>query len=283
VDTLSNQAELVFPTSGTAVISISAVNECGNAVNNRNIFVRQPPAVELGSDTTICGDAEFNFESPTGPNYTYNWSENGTSVSNQPAHTLFADSTITLRLRVTSFGNLACETIDSITVFVEEPDSGKVNIIEICEGEEALLKPDTTADNYIWNTNDITQEISTSDTGWYYVTMYFNNEICPLIDSFQVKIKVCYQPLILVNVFSPNGDGKNDDWVAKQTYAYEEFSLEIYNRWGQKVHESIDPYFKWNGTNLNGDAVTDGTYFYIARLKHFENTDEQKGTVTLLR
>ena len=283
VDTLSNQAELVFPTSGTAVISISAVNECGNAVNNRNIFVRQPPEVELGSDTTICGDAEFYFESPTGPNYTFNWSENGTTVSNQSTHTLVADSTVTLRLRVTNFGSLACETIDSLTVFVEEPDSGKVNLIEICEGEEALLVPDTTADSYIWNTNELTQEITASDTGWYYVTMFFNNEICPLVDSFQVKIKVCFQPLILVNVFSPNGDGKNDDWVAKQTYAYDEFSLEIYNRWGQKVHESIDPFFKWDGTNLNGNEVPDGTYFYIARLKHFENSDEQKGTVTLLR
>jgi gliding motility-associated-like protein len=283
VDTLSNQAELAFPTSGTAVISISAVNECGNAVNDRNVFVRQPPQVELGNDTTICGDAEFLFESPTGPNYTYNWAENGNTVSNQSTHTLIADTTITLRLRVTNYGSLACETIDSITVNVEKPDSGIVRLFEICEGESVVLKPDTTADTYTWNTGDITSEINAQDTGWYYVTMYFNNEICPLVDSFQVKIKVCYQPLILVNVYSPNGDGTNDDWVAKQTYQYEEFSLVIFNRWGQKVFESTDPFFKWDGTNLNGNDVPDGTYFYIARLKHFENSDEQKGTVTLLR
>jgi gliding motility-associated-like protein len=89
--------------------------------------------------------------------------------------------------------------------------------------------------------------------------------------------------LILVNVFSPNGDGKNDLWVAKQTFQYEEFSMVIYNRWGQKVFESNDPFFEWDGTNLNGNEVPDGTYFYIARLNHFENSDEQKGTVTLLR
>jgi hypothetical protein len=49
------------------------------------------------------------------------------------------------------------------------------------------------------------------------------------------------------------------------------------------MYETNDPFFAWDGTTDGGEKATDGTYFYVARLKHFENSGEFKGTVTLLR
>jgi gliding motility-associated-like protein len=69
----------------------------------------------------------------------------------------------------------------------------------------------------------------------------------------------------------------------KQTFKYEEFSIVIYNRWGISVFRSEDPFFAWDGTVNGNDNAPDGTYFYVAQLKHFENAEEIKGTVTLLR
>lgn len=282
-DTLGNQAQFYFPNSGTTTISIFAVNECGTANATKNIFVREPPEIELGPDTSFCNEAELQLLSPTGPNYTYTWTIQGEQVSNASQYTLNTDTTVTIRLRTTNFGSLACESLDSLTINIEIPAPANIDTISICEGDFAQLNADTIADSYLWSTGDILPSIAVSDTGWYYLQRNYLSELCPKIDSFYVSIKVCFQPLILVNVFSPNGDGKNDTWIAKQTYDYEEFSMVIYNRWGQLVFESDNPFFAWDGNDLNGNALPDGTYFYIARLKDLENTDEQKGTVTIIK
>ena len=63
------------------------------------------------------------------------------------------------------------------------------------------------------------------------------------LDSFLLNVQVCYQDLILPNVFSPNGDGVNDFFKAGQTFAYDKFDIVIFNRWGNKVFESINPFF----------------------------------------
>ena len=282
VDSLNNNSFLYFSQSGTAVITMSTVNECGNRNSTRNIQVRNPPLVEVSNDTTICFDQSVTINTNTGANYVYYWSEDGSVISNQRELNVTPDSTTTYLIRVTNFQNLACESLDSITVTVEYPDTGKVYELSICEGDEVELKPDTTADFYLWSNGSFTQSITVSDSGWYYLILKYNSEVCEVVDSFHVKLKPCFQPLILPNVFSPNGDSFNDFFKAGQTFTYDEFSIDIWNRWGIKVYESVNPYFEWNGEDLNGNKLTDGTYFYVAKLKHLENDDLQKGSVTII-
>lgn len=68
------------------------------------------------------------------------------------------------------------------------------------------------------------------------------------------------------NVFSPNGDGKNDLlWLPSFEHdkCYDVINVEIYNRWGIKVFESEDPLFEWDGTDLDGAKCNPGTYYMI--------------------
>lgn len=282
VDSLSNNAILYFSEPGTTVIQMSTVNECGNRNSERNITVRQPPILETVNDTTICIDESVLLSTSEGNNYNYFWTEDQELISEERELVVNPDSTTTYYLRVTNFGSLACESLDSVTVEVAFPDTGKVIELDICEGEEALLNPDTLAAAYLWNTGQTEPFISVSDSGWYFVNLFFDEAVCSTVDSFYVKVKPCFQPLILPNVFSPNGDGFNDAFTAKQTFTYEEFSIVIYNRWGMKVYESVNPYFEWNGNDMNGNKLPDGTYFFIASLKHIEEEDLQKGSLTLL-
>lgn len=87
------------------------------------------------------------------------------------------------------------------------------------------------------------------------------------------------------NVFSPNGDGKNDTYKMGGDFSkcYDVLNIEIYDRWGKKVYEADDPLFEWNGTNLKGKELPTGTYYVI--LQGFfgsENVTEQF-PVTLFR
>ncbi|MES2590186.1 MAG: gliding motility-associated C-terminal domain-containing protein [Bacteroidota bacterium] len=68
--------------------------------------------------------------------------------------------------------------------------------------------------------------------------------------------------------YSPNGDGTNDLFVIRGVNKYPKNSIEIFNRWGDKVYEA-SPYINlWDGTtkmgiSVGGDNLPVGTYFYV--------------------
>jgi gliding motility-associated-like protein len=72
------------------------------------------------------------------------------------------------------------------------------------------------------------------------------------------------------NVFSPNGDGTNDVYTLNlesgvQDPCYDVMDINIYNRWGQKVYNSNDVNFEWNGKLKNGKDCGEGSYLVIIK------------------
>ena len=72
-------------------------------------------------------------------------------------------------------------------------------------------------------------------------------------------------------VFTPNGDGVNDNFFIKDIEKYPNNTLEIFNRWGDKVF-TANPYTNtWDGKsekglNIGNDVLPVGTYFYVLNL-----------------
>jgi len=67
----------------------------------------------------------------------------------------------------------------------------------------------------------------------------------------------------LPNVVTFNGDGVNDFFKAIRVKHIKDIELYIYNRWGQLVYETKDPYFNWDGTVIQTKLpCSEGTYFY---------------------
>ncbi len=67
----------------------------------------------------------------------------------------------------------------------------------------------------------------------------------------------------LPNVVTFNGDGINDFFKAIKVKYVKDIDLKIFNRWGQLLFETTDPYFKWDGIiKMTNQRCTDGTYFY---------------------
>jgi gliding motility-associated-like protein len=84
--------------------------------------------------------------------------------------------------------------------------------------------------------------------------------------SDRVDIKI--SPLVLIKAFTPNGDTKNDYFDLGARNA-EKISIKIYNSTGILVFES-ENYQEtdgWDGKNMNGVEVPEGTYFYVADIK----------------
>ncbi|RPD45254.1 gliding motility-associated C-terminal domain-containing protein [Hymenobacter sediminis] len=88
---------------------------------------------------------------------------------------------------------------------------------------------------------------------------------------------------LLPNIFTPNGDGKNDTFRPKVFSPIERTVVKIYNRWGTKVYESDkDPLINWSGGNTNaeigsGTRVSEGMYFYQAEVE-FKDINRTKRT-----
>ncbi|TPE45464.1 ice-binding family protein [Pontibacter mangrovi] len=81
------------------------------------------------------------------------------------------------------------------------------------------------------------------------------------------------------NVFSPNGDGTHDLWEISNIENYADNEVTIINRWGNEVYHSKSYKNNWSGDNLS-----EGTYFYVVRVKLCDGQDKlYKGYVMLVR
>ena len=70
----------------------------------------------------------------------------------------------------------------------------------------------------------------------------------------------------LPNAFTPNGDNQNDLFVPYPYCFVAQVDFKVRNRWGQIVFETEDPKLNWNGENLRGEQLADGTYYYTCRI-----------------
>lgn len=66
----------------------------------------------------------------------------------------------------------------------------------------------------------------------------------------------------LPNAFTPNGDGQNDLFKPYPYCFVDRIDLKIFNRWGQLVFETQNPDILWDGKDLSGTVLTEGTYYY---------------------
>jgi gliding motility-associated-like protein len=107
--------------------------------------------------------------------------------------------------------------------------------------------------------NDVDLRYTFDQTGEYKVKLIATSNTCEYIDSLDVR--VLESLLEAPNVFTPNGDGINDEWrVAYKSI--ESYQCIIQNRWGRTVFKSNDPGKGWDGT-IGGRPAAEGTYYYV--------------------
>lgn len=118
--------------------------------------------------------------------------------------------------------------------------------------------------------------INGNDTIAY--TQEYWDEIGPM------RVTISESKLEMPNAFSPNGDGINDIYKAKDGYqSIIEFHAYIFNRWGQKLYEWDDPAGGWDG-KYNEKDVKQGVYFVLVKAKGADGrTFNIRRDVNLLR
>lgn len=120
-----------------------------------------------------------------------------------------------------------------------------------------------------------------SEPAAYRVVCIVTGTECPCetctIDSTEITVNISVSDLQVPNVFTPNGDGLNDEFRV-QYRSLAEFHCWVYNRWGKLVYEWTDPAKGWDGT-INGRPAAEGAYFYVIRARGTD-ADPKQGYTT---
>ena len=140
---------------------------------------------------------------------------------------------------------------------LESPTHGDLDELAIGQFEFLPANSLTTQDEFIY---EICYENCPAICGATTIVFQFQRPIVevPSIDEN-----------LIPNTITPNGDGLNDQLVFPQLLdplAFPDNELLVFNRWGDEVFISKSYDNTWSGTDGNGNALTEGTYYYILRL-----------------
>ncbi|MCI5057386.1 MAG: gliding motility-associated C-terminal domain-containing protein, partial [Flavobacteriales bacterium] len=103
--------------------------------------------------------------------------------------------------------------------------------------------------------------------------------ICKMMEVLEVS------SIFIPNGFTPNGDGINDEFGAVgRGISAEDFSFQIFNRWGDLLFTSTKLNDHWDG-RFNGTLVQDGIYSYklVYRLEDNKRIQTEVGEVYMLK
>ncbi len=133
------------------------------------------------------------------------------------------------------------------TDLVEECTNDSIPLMVVVEGGTGNL-------SYVWS-NGVVGPIGSAQgeyDAYYHVTV---TDECGNTGVGSVFVNVLCD-FIIPNVFTPNGDGKNDRWVIRGIQASKN-TVRVFDRWGGEVFSAHNYANNWNATGLS-----DGTYFY---------------------
>ncbi len=221
--------------------------------------------------------------------YTYNWSSPG-GTSNTLSNLAPGIYTVTVS------DSKACQGIATITITAQSAVSAgfSTNPSPTALVNDTVHFTDQSVGptKWSWNFQDPSSLQKDSSAlqnpvhvfdkpGYYCVLLTVSNGTC--MDTVSHCLRVTSKDSIFVpNVFSPNGDGKNDQFYFTTT-GIETLNYSIYDRWGLLLFDgSINT--RWDGRTKSGASVPDGTYYYIYKAQSYDGKSYKgSGFVELIR
>ncbi|HLF63280.1 MAG TPA: gliding motility-associated C-terminal domain-containing protein, partial [Saprospiraceae bacterium] len=268
-------SEFVVSQAGT--YSLTETNHCGSGVDTIVIsYEAGPEAFDLGEDVVLCsGDSILLIAPATTDLITWQDGSHGASI--------VADQEQVYSLQIANDCGVSRDE-----VFVSfDPDVPVVDLkpsLSICPDQSVTLDVTQTFDaNYLWNTGSTLPTIIITQPDVYAVTVFTD---C-YIETDDILIEAdddCEYEIFIPNVFSPNGDGVNDEWmVLLDDLNVIGIECRIFDRWGDLVYKDDATPISWSG-EFNGKLMMPGVYVYVLTLESVSGEERiMSGDLTLIR
>lgn len=245
-------------------------------VDTINVDLYDPINVFLGNDTIICylGSLLLDATQPLKSDANYMWQD----FSTNSTYTVIYEGQYWVVV-----SNLCTQQSDTINIEeLMHPTINLGNDTTLCINNSIIL--DATIPwgiHYQWENGTSSANRLITSEGVYWVVA--SNPCVSVSDTITIKFDNCEPMLLIPNVFTPNGDGINDFFLAGAIQNISQLNILIFNRWGEKIFESNNPHFEWDGKYKNQNCP-EAVYFWVVKyIDIYGNNHEAIGTVTLFR
>ena len=271
------------PGTYTIMLIATDLTTCiGRDTMKTDVVIPNPPVLSVNTtDTTVCYGDSVQLAITNNPTYQYFWSPpsglSSTTIANPYA---FPNSTTNYTVTVTDTNNctvqknltVAVVNLDKTISFVNESD---------CEGKMKIKFWNKTLSakslyNWAFGDGSTAQTKGTSTEHEYKEPGTYTVHLATIASngcSFDDTLTFTLEKVFIPNLVTPNGDGQNDVYEIKGNS--DNWTFEVYNRWGKLLYKNSNYHNEWSGEELS-----DGVYYYL-----IISPDEKhcKGWVQILR
>jgi gliding motility-associated-like protein len=251
-----------------------------------------PPTVfKTPPDAATCAGTPVLLNGNNDPSMLYDWSP-ASSLNNPSAPSPLASPDQTTDFNVIITDPRCQQYYSSFNVHVDVNPTpiviaARSNDID-CSNLTSQLSA-AGASSYSWlpgtNLSDasIAAPVARLSSTTQFIVQGTSSNGCSAYDSVTVVVtKTGENAFAVPNAFTPNGDNINDCFGIRSwgNVILQDFT--IYNRWGQKIFETKNPFACWDGT-FQGEKQPVGGYVYVIKASSFCGDIIRKGNLLLIR
>ncbi|MEO7215377.1 PKD domain-containing protein [Mucilaginibacter sp.] len=255
-------------------------------VTGQDITVKANPVISLSQIGTVCREATPIQIAVNKNGFAGTGVFSGKGVSATGLFSPAAAGVGTFTITYTFTAQNGCDFSASQDIVVNPtPTVNAGGNTGLLEGGTVLIKAQASGKNlsYKWTPaigldhDDVLNPVCSAIDDISYTLTVTSSDGCQASDEIFVKV---LKKLGVINTFTPNGDGFNDTWTIKYLESYPGNTVDVYNRYGEKVYSSTGYGIPWDGT-YKGANLPSGTYYYIINPKNGRKV--VSGSVTIIR
>jgi gliding motility-associated-like protein len=292
----------IFNTPGTntmtlvAVDSFSATVFCDDTISF-NFFVHDYPALAYTADSIVCEDIPFVFTNQTtvstNETLSYTWESGGATIGTNEDLSYTMNTPGSYQITMTSTSSFGCETDTVFNLDVKQTPVEPVLSVTTpdCPGDPIFLtataEPFSTIswvgpNNFSSDQFTVTMPIMPNGMGAYVA--FVVSEFGCISDTSSIVASIAnigsLNDFDFPNVITANGDNTNDILDIKTYFSScDEYTLYIFNRWGQLIFEQGQDTDQFQGKDMKGNEISDGVLFYKLLFQNYEKS----GYIHLIR
>lgn len=275
------------------IYTVTATDPSNGCTASDDVFINANgvPVLSIVSGDNPCPDVakgyiNTNVSGGVEP-YTYLWSNGATTTSLNGLHGGTYNVTVTdangcslsQTIQIIEGDSLSITNLTSVQI----PLGETIQLNPIVNGASAPL-------SYSWNPavylscSNCSNPIVNTVNSISYGLLVVDTNGCVAESQVSIIIVPDYQ-IYVPSAFTPNNDGTNDVFeIFGNKKLWKELSMTIFNRWGEKVFESSDSKFAWDGT-FHGVLQNPQIYVYQLRITFIDGyaMPLQKGSISLIR
>ncbi len=301
-DSLTGSSITVVPPS-TMTYSVVISDGCSSDTAFIPVTVYPLPAVNFATDVNtgcapLCVEFVNNSTSSTGSVIVgWKWKFGDTDSTNQMNPTYCFQTSGTFDVSLTAVTNMGCTNTFSFSDYIQVQPSPKAEFTLTPE-VASPTQPDiyfyenaSGETSWLWDFGDGIDTVSEANPvhtyqsdGEFCVTLTVKNAYnCQDTATHCLRVNPVFT-FYIPNAFTPNGNGKNETFTGKGENIVE-YTMWIYDRWGNMIFETHDLNIPWDGRANGGKEIAQqDVYVYLVKITDiFGEKHDYRGHVTIVK